>query len=83
VVALKALQDTLGRFQDREVQADALRTLGPELVQAERGPHALMAMGLVVDRLNAQQVAARAEFGDRFAAFSSRSTRRKVAEVVA
>jgi CHAD domain-containing protein len=82
VSALKALQDTLGRFQDREVQADALRDLGPDLARAERGPHALMAMGLIVDRLNAEQVAARAEFADRFAAFSSRGTRRKVAEVV-
>jgi CHAD domain-containing protein len=82
VSALKALQDVLGRFQDREIQAEALRSLGPDLAKVDRGPAALMAMGLVVDRLHGEQVAARGEFAERFAAFSSKATRRKVAEVV-
>ena len=32
--ALKALQDVLGRHQDREVQIELLRSLGPEVGEA-------------------------------------------------
>ena len=71
VKALKALQDTLGRFQDRQVQAQALQALGPELAARDRGPAALMATGLIVERLGAQQAAARAEFAQRFAVFAA------------
>jgi len=70
VKALKALQDTLGRFQDRQVQAQALQDLGPQLAVRDRGPAALMATGLIVQRLAAQQAAARDEFAERFAAFA-------------
>ena len=59
VKVLKALQDTLGAHQDRHVQSDALRALGPDLAKLERGPAALMAMGLLVDRLDGEQAAAR------------------------
>ena len=72
VRTLKALQDTLGAFCDREIQADVLRSLGPEVAALEDGPEALMAMGLLVERLEADQAAARSEFGERFAAFASR-----------
>jgi len=71
VKALKALQDTLGRFQDHQVQAEALQALGPELAARDRGPAALMATGLIVERLGAQQAAARAEFAQRFAVFAA------------
>ena len=40
------LQDTLGRFQDREVQAEMLRSLGDEIAARENGAAALMAMGV-------------------------------------
>ena len=36
VKSLKGLQDMLGRFQDREVQANALRELAPEVGDAAR-----------------------------------------------
>lgn len=78
VRSLKALQDVLGRHQDRDVQAAALRSLAPELAGVERGPEALMAMGLLVDRLEREQVAARAEFADRFADFADDERRRAV-----
>jgi CHAD domain-containing protein len=71
VKTLKALQDTLGRFQDREVQAEMVRNLGPELASRPGGAGALMAMGVLVERLGEQQGAARSEFAERFAAFSS------------
>jgi len=75
VRTLKGLQDTLGRFYDREVQAEALRSLGAEVAKADDGPAALMAMGLLVEQLEADQAAARAEFGERFAAFASKEQR--------
>ena len=71
VKTLKSLQDTLGRFQDREVQAEMIRSLASEVENREGAAQALMAMGVLVERLNEQQHAARAEFGERFAAFSA------------
>ena len=38
VRTLKALQDTLGRFQDREVQAELIRSLGAEIGALDDGP---------------------------------------------
>ena len=80
VRTLKALQDTLGRFQDREVQATTLRSLRDDVAALDGGPAALMAMGLLVDRLEADQAAARAEFAERFAAFAARPQRALVRE---
>jgi CHAD domain-containing protein len=58
VRSLKKLQDALGRFQDREVQADLIESLtddAPELVE----------------RLRQDQEAGRDEFSERFAAFAA------------
>ena len=57
VKTLKGLQDTLGRFYDREVQAGCSARWTRS--RAEDGPAALMAMGLLVERLEADQAAAR------------------------
>jgi CHAD domain-containing protein len=72
IKTLKSLQDTLGRFQDREIQAEMLCSLGDEIATHEHGPVALMAMGVLVERLEAQQAEARAEFAQRFAPFAAR-----------
>jgi CHAD domain-containing protein len=71
VKTLKALQDTLGRFQDAEVQAGMLHAHREAVGARENGPAALMAMGLLVDRLEHDQAAARSEFAERFAAFAA------------
>lgn len=71
VRTLKALQDTLGRFHDRQVQAEMIRSLGEEVGELEGGTAALMAMGVLVERLERQQVGERAEFAGRFRAFAS------------
>jgi CHAD domain-containing protein len=71
VSALKGLQDVLGRFQDRAIQADLLRGLGRELAASEGGPDALMALGLVMEALHADQGAARARFAERFELFAA------------
>jgi CHAD domain-containing protein len=79
VASLKALQDTLGRFQDREVQAELLRASADDVAAREGGAAALMAMGSAVDRLDAEQHAAREQFAQRFAAFAA-NPRRAVVE---
>ena len=78
VATLKGLQDVLGRFQDREVQADLLRALGDDIAAMEGGAAALMAMGVLVERLAEQQEQARAEFAASFAQFAAKPQRRIV-----
>ncbi|HYI20046.1 MAG TPA: CHAD domain-containing protein, partial [Solirubrobacteraceae bacterium] len=78
VAALKDLQDVLGRFQDRTVQAETLRDHGEELATLPGGPGALIALGSLIDALEADQRAARAAFEDRFAAFASKRERAQV-----
>jgi CHAD domain-containing protein len=80
IKTLKQLQDVLGRHQDREVQATTVRGLREEVSALPGGPAALMAMGLLVERIAEDQHAARAEFADRFATFASKSQRRIVKE---
>ena len=67
VAALKDLQDTLGRHQDHEVQADWLISVAGEI----NDPAAVLEMGRAVDRLERAQAQARAEFAERFAAFAA------------
>jgi CHAD domain-containing protein len=74
IKALKGLQDMLGRFQDREVQATALRQLAPEVGD----PATVMAMGVLVERFMQEEATARGEFADRFAAFAGKPQRRTV-----
>jgi CHAD domain-containing protein len=76
VKTLKDLQDQLGRFQDREVQANSLRELAPDV----KNPMTLMAMGVLVDRFIKEEADARLEFADRFAAFASSDQRSVVKE---
>lgn len=78
VSTLKDLQDVLGRFQDREIQADLLRGLGDDIAAMEGGAAALMAMGVLVERLVEQQEQARAEFAESFAHFAAKPQRRIV-----
>ena len=83
VKTLKALQDTLGRFQDREVQADRLRAMREDVVKLDDGAAALMAMGLLVEHLERDQAAARAQFAERFAAFAGKEQRALVRKTFA
>ena len=80
VASLKGLQDVLGRFQDREVQADSLRALGDEIAALEGGAAALMAMGILVQRLAAEQDQAREQFAERFEQFAAKAQRKLVAQ---
>jgi CHAD domain-containing protein len=71
IKSLKALQDVLGRHQDREVQVALLRSLADEVATLPGGPATLIAMGVLVDRLQLDEVAARSEFADSFGPFAS------------
>jgi CHAD domain-containing protein len=75
VESLKSVQDVLGRHQDREVQIEMLRSLAEEVAGLPGGPAACMAMGVLVDRLKADELAARREFGERFAVLGEESQR--------
>jgi CHAD domain-containing protein len=78
VGSLKSFQDVLGRHQDREVQTTLLRSLAEEVATLPRGPRAVMAMGVLVDRLQVDERAARDEFAECFAPFFAKRQRRLV-----
>lgn len=78
VKTLKGLQDVLGTHQDRAVQVESLRALGPELAARPDGPDALLALGTLVDRLESEQADARAHFSERFGPFAAKPQRRLV-----
>ncbi len=80
VRSLKSLQDVLGRHQDREVQVATLRSLAEEVSALPGGAAALMAMGLLVDRLLIDERAARGEFAQTFHEFASGEQRKLVRE---
>jgi CHAD domain-containing protein len=78
IKSLKGLQDVLGRHQDREVQIAMLTRLSDEIASTEGGAAALMATGVLVARLHEDELAARAEFAESFAAFASKAQRKLV-----
>jgi CHAD domain-containing protein len=78
IKALKALQDVLGRHQDREVQIAMLSSLRDELASVRGGAAALMATGALVSRLQEDEQAAREEFAARFAVFAGKDQRKLV-----
>ena len=81
VTTLKALQDVLGRFQDREVQADMLRALGDEVARARRRRRGADGDGRARRAARgASRRRARAEFAERFAAFAAKAQRELVKE---
>ncbi|HEY2320986.1 MAG TPA: CHAD domain-containing protein [Solirubrobacteraceae bacterium] len=80
VRSLKGLQDVLGRHQDREIQIAMLRSAAPEVGELPGGGAACMAMGTLVERLRADEQAARDEFGARFAELAAKHQRALVRE---
>ena len=71
VKTLKNLQDVLGHFQDSAVEGDLLRALADELAGEPGGPAALIALGPVLDTLDAELRDAREHFAGSFATFAS------------
>ncbi len=83
IKALKALQDVLGRHQDREVQVATLRSIAVDMSALPDAASALMSMGVLVARLTDDTRAARGEFTDRFATFAGHEQRSRVKETFA
>jgi CHAD domain-containing protein len=83
IKALKGLQDVLGRHQDREIQVATLRSLREEVAALPGSAGALMAMGVLVERLHEDELEARGEFARRFATFASKEERAQVKETFA
>jgi CHAD domain-containing protein len=77
---LKDMQELLGRHQDREVQVAMIRALAPTVAAMPGGPGACLAMGVLADRLTADERAARTEFAERFALLADAEQRRRVGE---
>lgn len=75
VKRLKSFQDNLGTHQDVAVQTALLRDVAAEL-GAGASDDTMAAIDRLTRRLEQQQVAARAEFAERFAAYDSSATRR-------
>jgi CHAD domain-containing protein len=80
IKSLKALQDVLGRHQDREVQIAMLRSSAEEVATLPGGGPACMAMGALVERLRLDERAARDEFAERFAELAAKPRRALVRE---
>jgi CHAD domain-containing protein len=81
VKSLKGLQDVLGRHQDREVQVTRLRELAEPVSALPGRAGALLAMGVLIERLHEQELVARAEFAESYGAFSSEELRKQVKAV--
>ena len=78
VKTLKRLQDVLGHHQDREVQIVMLRGLRDEVIGLPGGAGALMAMGVLIERLEEDAAESRAGFAEVFSEFAGKSQRRLV-----
>jgi CHAD domain-containing protein len=81
IKTLKRLQDVLGRHQDREVQRARLRELAEPVSALPGRAAALMAMGVLIEHLGEDELAARAEFAERFAEFTDKPLRKRVKAV--
>lgn len=75
IKALKALQDVLGRHQDRHVQVALLRELKTELAVREPCAAARSAVTELIAVLGRDEKKARKQFGERFARFASEEER--------
>jgi CHAD domain-containing protein len=77
IASLKGLQDTLGGFQDLQVQADALLGYARELAREKKAaPPTYIALGMLVERLREEQARARTEFSRRFGEFARKAGRK-------
>jgi CHAD domain-containing protein len=80
---LKSLQDTLGDFQDGEVQREAVREFAAAMMeQGAAPPRTLLAMGEMAAQLDAHQLNARAALAGRLQPFLADENRARVKALV-
>jgi CHAD domain-containing protein len=73
---LKALQETLGEFQDSAVQVEMLQQIAGNVEKNRFPPETLRAMETLIDKLLQRQAKARARFAEDFGHFASAKNRR-------
>jgi CHAD domain-containing protein len=79
VKELKALQDTLGEFQDGEVQREAVREFAAAMMEEGAAPpQTVLAMGELAAQLGAHQLRARAALAGRLRPFLAKENRARV-----
>jgi CHAD domain-containing protein len=80
---LKKLLDSLGMFQDREVQANKLRQFAHQMEQEGTvQTDTLLAMGMLVDGLLRGQREAHADFLRRFARFTAKDNQKVLRQLI-
>ncbi len=80
---LKAVQDTLGDFQDGEVQRDSVREFAAAMMQEGAAPpETVLAMGESAAQRDAQQLRARASLVDRLQPLIAEKNRARVKTLV-
>jgi CHAD domain-containing protein len=80
---LKSLQDTLGDFQDGEVQREAVREFAAAMMeQGAAPPETVLAMGEMAAQLDAHQLNARAALAGRLQPFLADENRARVKALV-
>jgi CHAD domain-containing protein len=83
VKELKALQDTLGDFQDGEVQREAVREFAAAMMdEGAAPPETVLAMGELAAQLDAHQLRARAALVGRLQPFLADENRARVKALV-
>jgi CHAD domain-containing protein len=83
VKELKALQDTLGEFQDGEVQREAVREFAAVMMaESAAPPETVLAMGELAAQLDAHQLRARAALAGRLQPFLANENRARVKALV-
>jgi CHAD domain-containing protein len=82
VVALKALQDNLGVYQDSDVQNATLRRWAESADTGQLPAATVLAIGRISVHLEAAQAEARAAFAGRFRQFTSSANRRRFTALI-
>jgi CHAD domain-containing protein len=83
VKELKALQDTLGEFQDGEVQREAVREFAAAMMEQRAAPaETVLAMGELAAQLDAHQLGARAALVGRLQPFLADENRARAKALV-
>ena len=76
---LKQLQDNLGDFNDYEVQQKSLEDFAEQMIESGTTPaRTLMAMGRLVERLEAGQEKERKRFAQRFGQFVAKKNHARI-----
>ena len=69
IKSLKGLQEVLGDFQDFAVQEHTLKVFSEEMITLNVPAHTFLAMGALIQDLDAHRSNARKDFGSKFAEF--------------